>query len=372
MISLVWLPYTLTAILGLIGLCIKPIARASEQTPVDLVICSVADARVADALRNTIDRLKEHDNGGARYLIAEPYSDYELLKHARSCGWKVIVVPQGYDDGQAKGRAISYFVKYYVQLDRWYMFLDDDSYPMDDNYRYEITTAAQQGRLLGNCVLVPRRGQSLIAHLADNLRHGDDRAIFRMALQGTGIPLIGMHGEGLIAHGEILLAYWSGLDSITEDAQFAFRCSDAKVRTFQSSTEICIKSPNSVSDLWRQRRRWYLGLLGLLPSCPTACKMILPLRMFSWSVGWLGIPLWIAALSFGWVQLGVLSIMCGLGLAVLMGYYIIGAARTVTIVPAIFFAPVYTVAETMTALYVITHLRNNNSFEVIDKTGDRG
>lgn len=365
----VWIPYSISALVSALGFICRGLP-CGEKRRVDMVITTIATSQVKDALFDTIEHTTRISNGTV-YLLTEPWAAPEIIEHAKEKGLTIIIVPKDFADGKAKGRAISYFAKNIAFSDRWYMFLDDDSYPMDNKFQYQVGEAEKRGRLMGNCILVGRKGRNLLTHLADNLRHADDLGIFRFSLQGTGTPLIGMHGEGLLIYGDVLRKYWNGLSSIVEDAEFACKV-NGKVKAFQSSTEVSILSPNSIIDFWKQRRRWYIGLWSIFNQFPPLGRLLLLIRLIAWSVGWLGALNWllipytlVVGFGFGITPVGIFT---GLGFFLLVSYYLIGARRTKTILSSILLFPAYTTIETWMPLYTLyTGFRKGTAFEVINK-----
>jgi cellulose synthase/poly-beta-1,6-N-acetylglucosamine synthase-like glycosyltransferase len=194
---------------------------------------------------------------------------HEVIKHLRKLNLKFVVVssnPLPFEDvpvlivpreeDGTKYRAIRWFVRNFVRGDVWYVFLDDDSYPLDDNFLREIPYWERRGRLIGNGLVIPRPGRSRVAYAVDWIRHFDGLTRFR-AMHLLGLPFFGLYGELLIIRGDVLRRLWLSMpESVTEDFMLAMYAIRHGVKTFQVSTRVSIKSPNSLRDLYRQRRRW--------------------------------------------------------------------------------------------------------------------
>jgi cellulose synthase/poly-beta-1,6-N-acetylglucosamine synthase-like glycosyltransferase len=251
------------------------------------------------------------------------------------------------------------------------MFLDDDSYPLDNRFQYDVARYDKEGKLLGNCILVPRRGRALIPHLCDNLRYADDRFSLGLVLNHLGKPVFGMHGEGMLVRGDILKQYWKDITSIAEDAEFGINAGEG-TKFFRSRTEISILSPHSIGDFWKQRRRWYLGLVSILPKFPLLPRVLVGIRMLTWSLGFLSILGWILVpyflisgrLSSGFATMALIILSC---LLFSLSFFMIGARRTKTMPQAIVLFPIYSTIGALLPLYVLLTLNRGWRFEVIDK-----
>src|SRR5512136_1220687 len=188
--------------------------NGEARKTVDIVITSLGDQRLLGSLSVVIDKTVSLSNGKV-YLLTEEDASKKVVEYARSAGLVVLLVPREWDGGKAKGRAIWWFAQNVADESRWYMFLDDDSYPLDNRFQCDVARCEEEGKLLGNCILVPRRGRALIPHLCDNLRYADDRFSLGLALNHLmGKPVFGMHGEGMLVRGDILKRYWKGITSI--------------------------------------------------------------------------------------------------------------------------------------------------------------
>jgi cellulose synthase/poly-beta-1,6-N-acetylglucosamine synthase-like glycosyltransferase len=226
---------------------VYPVGRRVGDDKIDnylVVVVTVGTPSVLPSLREVVDNLKRL---GLRFVIVS--SNPLPLE-----GVDVLLVPRE-EDG-TKYRAIRWFVKNYARDDTWYVFLDDDSYPLDDNFLREIPYWERRGRLVGNGLVVPRLGRSRIAYAVDWVRYFDGLTRYR-STHLLGLPIHGLHGELLIIRGDVLKRLWPSMpESVTEDFMLAMFAIRHGIKTFQVSTRVSIKSPNSLRDLFRQRRRW--------------------------------------------------------------------------------------------------------------------
>jgi cellulose synthase/poly-beta-1,6-N-acetylglucosamine synthase-like glycosyltransferase len=217
-----------------------------DTPPVDnylVVVVTVGTEKVLPALRETVAQLRRLR---LRYVVV---SSRPLDMP------NVLVVPK--DQDGTKYKAVRWFALSHARPDTWYIFLDDDSYPLDTKFLQDIAYYGARRYVAGNGVLVPRPGRSALAYALDWIRHFDDLTRFRLALEILRRPVFGMHGELLIIRGDVLRELWPAMsDTVTEDFRLAMELVKRRYRTFQSRTYVSIKSPNSLRDFIRQRARW--------------------------------------------------------------------------------------------------------------------
>ena len=243
------------------------------------------------------------------------------------------IVPKGYRlDLIGKGRAMNYFIDTRVNADYWYVFVDDDNIIMDEKFLYEIPYYEAEGYVACNPRVVPRKGKSKFTYVMDFIRWFDDLTIFRFFTGLLGRPMLGMHGEALTIKGSILKKIGYANRTLTEDFRFAAELVTRKEKTWQSETVISLKSANNITDLCKQRGRWFKGIATDLEFCPPLMKLLVSARLFIWVGGILGswalLPMW-----FFWHDS-------------LMFYFIIGGAY-----PWIVF--IYGILKTKQPLYYI-------------------
>lgn len=219
------------------------IERKERAKNVKCVIVTVGNEKVLPSLIDVVSQMRRLG------------LDYVIVSSNRLQFDNVIVVPRE-EDGN-KYKAIKYFVKNFVRDDYWYVFFDDDSYPEDDGFLYDIAYFSKDSRYaIGNGILKPRPGKSKLAYALDWIRYFDDITRYRLAAL-LKKPIYGLHGELLIVRGDVLKEIWLSMeDSITEDFNFAMHAMKRGYKFFQSKTVVSIKSPNSIRDFIRQRKRW--------------------------------------------------------------------------------------------------------------------
>ncbi len=269
-------------------------ARRRGPGEVEFVITTKATEGVMGVLREVIERVRRGFPGYTIWVVADHDSPGlgELRLWRWELGFNLVVVPRDYRRGRYKSRAIQYFIDNYVDEDKWYVFLDDDSYPLDDRFLCELRDDVP----VYNGHIYPRRGRSLLAWLADGSRYYNSITRQRLALGLLHKPVYGLHGELLIVKGWVLKRVPMASDSLAEDSLYAARLIRAGIPVGMVSTRVSILSPHSVVDFWRQRARWNLGALrdmarGLYPPSMMAGKgvditlwLLAPLSPLFWGI----------------------------------------------------------------------------------------
>ena len=318
---------------------IHPVRRRIEKERISnylVVVVTVGSQSVLPSLREVIEHLRKLN---LKFVVVSsnplPFE-----------GVSVLIVPKS-EDG-TKYRAIRWFVKNYARDDTWYVFLDDDSYPLDDNFLREIPYWERRGRLIGNGLVVPRLGRSRIAYAVDWVRYFDGLTRYR-STHLLGLPIYGLHGELLIIRGDVLKRLWPSMpESVTEDFMLAMFAIRHGIKTFQVSTRVSIKSPNSLRDLFRQRRRWGHVVVDAIRTGNVVVIAFL-------ATGILSSPLF----AWAWPHTSVISIVAG---AYYMTAYLYGSIK----------ARVNPIATFLASLVDLTGLLSGTTrqmrFTVIDKT----
>jgi egghead protein (zeste-white 4 protein) len=267
--------------------------RRLSPREIEFVIVTKGTPSVLGVLREVIVRTKRLLPGYTLWVVTDHDSPgLETLRLWRwELGFNLVVVPPEYGRGRYKSRAIQYFINRHVDPRKWYVFLDDDSYPLDDRFLCELRDEVP----VYNGYIYPRRGRSILAWVADGSRYYHSLTRQRLALNVFHKPVYGLHGELLIVKGWVLKRIPMASDSLAEDALYAARLIRAGIPVGMVSTRVSILSPHSVRDFWRQRARWNLGALrdmvrGLYPLSMVAGKgvdiilwLIAPLSPLAWA-----------------------------------------------------------------------------------------
>jgi len=366
-----WTSFAIFSLMGIYAnLVYKSKHSQKKAKNVEFVLVSIANKSVQTSLFESLDNLIRRFDGKypIHILINEGAELKEEIKK-KITPYKntdIVEVPSTYNQKLVgKGRAMSYFIN---KIDakreqNWFVFLDDDNLILDDKFLYEIPYYEEKGYVASNPILVPRKGKSTFTYLADWIRYFDDLMIFKFFTGVLKKPLIGLHGELLIAKGQFLKDSKSyETRSLTEDFVFASKVVKYKQLSWQSETKVSIKSPNSIWDFFKQRSRWYQGISGYVGKTNSKMRVFVTWRLILWNLGWLSgwlvFPLWILYFNFPiW-----LSLFFWLGAGYFWASYIYGAHKSKKYW-GIFLIPLYSIAENV-AIFVS---RNHKNFEVIDK-----
>ena len=306
-LTVAWGLYAPVVVMELLGLFSGKIRTPNPGISRKLVIfniTSIASREVFSSLVKVIDSCLLH---APRYLpnfrvdvvVDEGAECLEELRrrYAGEPRVNLIVVPKAFRTPKGtkfKARANHFAVL--VRRERgenrddcWIYYLDDDSIVGEDTIR-GIAKFVEDGRkLLGQGVLLFRRGGSRLAHICDMLRTMVDLGAFRFFIGRLGMPLAGLHGEHLLVRSDVAdeIGWDFGEGALTEDCEFAARFIK-KYRGRAGFLPCCVRaqSPKAVSHLWRQRARWWWGTISLLLSreCPHLMRLVLGLRVASWSL----------------------------------------------------------------------------------------
>lgn len=288
--------YSLLISMGMMAYAIyKPRRGLSKVANFEIVVVSKADKRVEKSLLETV---RYHVSRYKRLtVVIDEGAELEPILRSVN-GVKLVVVPRSYrTDLIGKGRALQYFVECCVDPSKWYVFIDDDNLILGDDFLYEIPIYEKQGYVAANGVLVPRPGKSTIAYVMDWIRFVDDVLIYRFFTGLLAKPLVGLHGDLLIVKGKVLKEIGFTRRSVTEDFDFAAELVKRGYKTWQSSTKVSIKSPNSLRDLVKQRGRWFKGIVTGLGKCPPLMKLVVILRGFTFGVGLIFLAIALPAIS---------------------------------------------------------------------------
>ena len=273
----------------------------SKAEDVTFVVPTIGAAAVRDSLFECLAHHTEKFADYDIYVVTDEGADLEAELRAYD-GVETIVVPDEYDPtAVAKGRAIQYFIEQVVvdNPDGWYSFIDDDNLVRGEEFLYEIPHYDARGYGAMNSVLTPRQGNSALTYVMDHIRLLDDLTVFRAFTGLFKRPYIGFHGELLTARGDVLRDVGFDRASIVEDYAFAAELVKAGVPTWQSATRVSILSPHSVTDLLKQRSRWYIGTWNLLWQTSPVTKLLTSTRLLSWTVAVVAGPIAFVAGQIG-------------------------------------------------------------------------
>ncbi|RMG92642.1 MAG: hypothetical protein D6706_16535 [Chloroflexi bacterium] len=261
---------------------------------------------------------------------------------------RIIVVPATYQTERGtryKARSLHYALHASTATDTdWIIHLDEETrfnketlwaiYRFVAREHHDVRVGKRQYARIGQGVILYGRGTVVnwLTTLADSIRVGDDYGRFRLQFE-NGKAYFGMHGSFIVIqnHVEKTIGLDHGPDaSITEDAYFALVAQQIGIEFAFIHTFMYEKSPFSLRDFIRQRRRWFGGLwmCVLSGNLPLKERIILGTFMVLWSFSWLcivmvyvnfiyptGTPVWLAVTG-------------GVSFAYYVTLYLIGFFRT--------------------------------------------
>ncbi len=334
----IWFFYSLNVVIGLFGIGYEANKNDKKASNVDIVIVSLASKGVRNSLFECINHVRRNFAGVHIHLVidegAELTDDLKTMCYGSGHDSEVngkgqlqmskdetkdtmtnmlfslVIVPKAYrPDLIGKGRAMNFFIEDIVAGNKWYAFIDDDNLILDDQFMYEVPYYETRGYVAANPILIPRPGKNKIAFVMDWIRYFDDVTIFRLFTGRLKRPLIGLHGEMLCAKGNVLKEIGYGRRTIVEDFGFAAQLAKRKLKTWQSATKVSIKSPNNITDLCKQRGRWFRGIWTDIKVCPPVMKVVVAIRLIGWTNGFIGSwalsPIWIIWPVDLWILIGI-------------------------------------------------------------------
>jgi egghead protein (zeste-white 4 protein) len=330
---LCWAMYAFWVIVGLFGLNYKQKKTSKKIKDIELVIVSIANKGVRNSLFECIVHHLKYFPDKTVYLLVDEgaelideitksddilsltrlpdisflnnqkqgqkkhqQADKTMVKWLKT-RFSIVTVPSSYrKDLVGKGRAINYFIDTKVQDHKWYSLIDDDNLILDDTFLYEIPYYEKKGYSMTNPTITPRLGKSRFCYIMDFIRRYDDITLSRLFTGHFKSPLLGAHGEMLTVKGKVLKDIGFDFHTITEDFRFGIEFVKRKNKAWQSSTIVSVKSANNISDLFKQRGRWYKGIAKEIPKAPHLMRIIVSSRLMLWTIGiagsWALFPLW--------------------------------------------------------------------------------
>lgn len=217
-------------------------------------------------------------------------------------GVRTILVPRHYrTDTRArfKARALHYALEVSPVSDStWLFHLDEETHITPSVIRGIHSAVAEEERTgalrIGQGVVLYHRDldEHPFLTLADSVRTGDDLGRFRLQ-HVFGQCAFGMHGSFILVRNDIEKQVGFDLGpagSVTEDAWWSL-VEMARGNRSRWIDGYCLEqSTQSVMDLLKQRRRWFVGLCLVCLRAPARLwhRITLVSSVILWGVGWLG------------------------------------------------------------------------------------
>lgn len=231
---------------------------------------------------------------GLEKFIIEVVTDKELNleKHSR---YREIVVPSTYTtstNSKYKSRALQYALEDNVNLlsdQDWIVHLDEETL-LTESSLIGILNFINEGKHSIGQGLITYANEEVhnwITTLADSFRVGADMGILRFCLKTFHKPLFLFKGSFVVCKVSIErdVSFNNGAEgSIAEDTYFAMLAT-SKGHSFDwISGEMWEKSPFTLMDFLRQRKRWIQGIFLVVHDrkLPVKARICLAFALYSW------------------------------------------------------------------------------------------
>lgn len=261
-------------------------------------------ARNVAKLYNTIASAHPFTLPDNRWTI-EVVTDTDLklkLKQPYQRKFTQILVPQTYQTPKGtkfKGRALHYsLTQSKAKPNDWIFHLDEETEPTQESieqivlfiakYNHKPYPPIGQGIITYGQHTNLQGWQNVITTLADSLRVSDDYGKFRLQYE-QHTTYFGIKGSFILVNNRTanLIGFDHGPKaSITEDAYFALKAKMHKIKFGFIHATVKERSPFTIADFIRQRRRWFGGLWLLVrdSTIPLKQKFPLTVMMITWGL----------------------------------------------------------------------------------------
>ncbi|KAF9878423.1 cre-bre-3 protein [Colletotrichum karsti] len=273
---------------SVIGLCMPMRPAANAQAPVkrdfrSLRVCLVTKGTNFDTVMRATRAWAQLQNiPGVRFHVVLDDEKREVqFRQALPSFVQIIVVPSAFTPNKAKykARALEFYRRNQQLSSRdWVLHLDEESMIdadvmdscIDFITRSDLDVA--MGTLHYNDVNHWKNG---FLTTAETLRSQEDFGKFSFSVRTRNKPMLGwMHGSWIVINGAVENAVTWDTDCQAEDFWFAYN-SSAKGYRFGWIWNTVHEQPNETfHDFWKQRRRWYTGILSI-PSIVVQISLVL-------------------------------------------------------------------------------------------------
>ncbi len=319
----------------------------------------------------------------------------ESLKNVKTNKIDFYVVDKHYETKNKvkhKARALQYLLEHSKKrtLDSWILHFDEESAltkyavaGIDFFIRHTKSyKTIGQGEIIYNSY---NYAQNKLITLMDSVRTGDDLGRFRLQYRFFKLPLFGMHGSFFLVNNRLEKEIGfdqKGPGSIVEDAYFALKSFEKKVRFKWIYGYIREQSPFTIKDIIAQRRRWFSGLLQLCTNqyLSFRVRIMLIINSILWALSWIGPVVTLINVLVGGTYFPILlSFFASLITGVIGSVYLVGAYRNISTLPitlsfkqmyiiyvlALFFIPVASMIEGYAIIY--SFFKPVKGFHIVNK-----
>ncbi|KAH8745950.1 glycosyl transferase family group 2-domain-containing protein [Hyaloscypha sp. PMI_1271] len=185
-------------------------------------------------------------------------------------GVNVISTPPTFRPHKAlyKARALEWFrIQAQLHEDDWVLHLDEetivDEHTIEACIRFAETENSfdvGQGIILYNAY---QFWSHKLITAADICRCRDDLGKFFLASSRLHVPVFGVHGSFLLVRGKVENEVGWDTDSLVEDYRFSLQAWSQGYRLGWIPSVAREQSPMTLSDFFKQRRRWFTGMWSL-------------------------------------------------------------------------------------------------------------
>ncbi|KAL4955421.1 glycosyltransferase like family 2-domain-containing protein [Aspergillus filifer] len=287
---------------ALLGLCLPMRPRANKEKPKwrafkTLQVCLVTKGTNFQTVLNTASHWTSMKHPKVHFYVVADGGNGHKFEGALPDHVTIVDVPNDFQcfNAKYKARALEFFRRRQnLTKDDWVIHLDEES-ELDD---YGIQT----------CLDFIERGFGEIgmgsihyngaSHWTNNLmsageamRITEDFGRFQLPVQLTQKPQLGwMHGSWILINGEVENKVTWDTACVAEDFWFAYSAKAMGYKFGWLHAIVREQPPCTVSDFFKQRRRWYTGILSIdslivqfmlsAGLVGTACFYLLPLLGF--------------------------------------------------------------------------------------------
>lgn len=233
-------------------------------------------------------------DAGLNNFSIEIVTDKELnLNYGDTNRIRQLVVPSSYKtstNAMFKARALQFALENSLMKDGEYIVHLDEETLVTKNVVNGVINFALDGQHAFGQGLITYANQEIVnwvTTLADSFRVADDMGKLRFQFYAFHKPLFGWKGSFVVTkyEAERDVSYDHGPDgSVAEDCYFSMIAFQKGYSFDFISGEMWEKSPFSIQDLIRQRKRWIQGIWLVVHSAkiPIKNKLLLAASLYSW------------------------------------------------------------------------------------------
>lgn len=286
--KLAWIfpiPYTLITFLGL--LIPEPQQKQGlldiENFNSKVYVCTVTKGNNTQAIQRVINSMKYLCSySHTKFIILTDDNEYtKSLKEIIPNQVGFCITPKDFKTHKAKykSRALEYFrITHNLTVNDWVLHLDEESIIDQSNFDVCLQFIMKNKYKIGQGVILYNSHnyfKNKLLTVLDSIRVTDDLGRYNFQYKILHKPIFGYHGSFLLLNGEVEnKVTWDHehSDNLTEDFSFAMKSWEYECGCIQAV--IREVSPNNLIDFFKQRRRWFIGILTL-PYCNAKLLAIL-------------------------------------------------------------------------------------------------